>query len=279
MIQRLLLLAALSIPWQPTLWAGGKKVLLDAGHARIVYLDSGKTALQTQNLSFRKGNTRVAVISAAHVGTLDYYAAICRYLHQHHFDTVLYEDIHSHADLVELKRTCGGDYRLLHDRMPQLQVAQILGLAFQWDAMDFSAPIYRFADLEERTLNEEITSTRSRAADLRAPYRVSGAPNAALKDVDLDPIIVADMFEKLRQSGFTRELFAYSELSVDQRIDPSDDARERHVYSLVRDCTNNATNQTIAILFGALHTHAFEKFLLADGFKVTGKGWLTVFTW
>jgi hypothetical protein len=137
MIQRLLLLAALSIPWQPTLWAGGKKVLLDAGHARIVYLDSGKTALQTQNLSFRKGNTRVAVISAAHVGTLDYYAAICRYLHQHHFDTVLYEDIHSHADLVELKRTCGGDYRLLHDRMPQLQVAQILGLAFQWDAMDF----------------------------------------------------------------------------------------------------------------------------------------------
>ena len=87
-----ILCAALLFAVPVPLRAGVKQVLFDGGWFRTVLLDSGAKAMQMRNTSFRRGNTRVAVIAAIHLGTPGYKAAIHRYLERHRFDLVSRQD-------------------------------------------------------------------------------------------------------------------------------------------------------------------------------------------
>jgi len=259
--------------------AGVKQVLEQSGHARLALMDSGETALQHRNLRLRKGDNQVVILSMGHLGTRKYYRAIQDYLARQKFDAVLYEDLHSRAAFRQIEQACGADLRLVHNVGEGNLRAKALDLVYQWDAMDFNGDRFLYADLAATSLTEEVAGIKARAASLRKQYQAGrGEPFAAMDGATLDAAIARDRAAMYRKGGFTRKSLARNAMAT--HVPGGDeDRREAHALEVLRKSLAGGRSRAFAMVFGAAHTDSFLKALLAEGFRETGHGWSTVFTY
>jgi hypothetical protein len=280
------------IVWTIPSWYSDKELALP-NVIRISHVPTGR-ALQvpllhyTNNQDSDRKAPEIDFISAVHIGEKSYYAHINQLLKR--YDVVLFEMIADESAAEELRN---------HDRRDsslgsfQRKLADLCGLSFQLEEIDYSAPNFVHADLSPEALREAMSIRGESLPQLISKvFKLSFDPKfaKALKESGfhqsgfegLNPLLILlrgptdkdrHQIKNVMAQGMTASESVLAALEGEQGLSLIDD-RNARIISVLREQLGTKPKR-IAIFYGAGHApdlHARLKQVL--GYRLTQIEWL-----
>lgn len=245
--------------------------------------------LQTAIVRFQKEGTVVDLIGVVHVADAAYYHALNERFRE--YDAVLYEMVGGpHRPDGEVDQD-GAPDELGSLRQLQKFAKALLGLEFQLDAVDYSAPNLVHADvawsefdalMEAR--NETILTLVSRAMNLSAEQELPGVPSdEAAVQAMLNRLFSAVLTGNSAELKRTVAPFLSEAENLITRIEAEDGTvlvseRNRVVMEKLAEVRAGKGPGKYAIFYGAGHMPDLESRLVAEGFVRGDTTWLDAWT-
>jgi len=284
----LALMVTLTALRSPTAWADDKEQQADKPDARPKYIrisrdaDENPLALQTAIVEFvpadpAKGNLRVDLIGAVHVGEKSYYDALNKAFEG--YDVVLYELVAPDGTRVPKGgKSSGHPVALLQNGLKGM-----LGLEHQLEQVDYSKENLLHADMSPEDFAKSMEERNESFLGMFA--RMWGqaiAQQSTQKNRTSDVDVLAALFSPNRSFAMKRVMAEQFEnvegvMEALEGKDGSTIITERNKVALKKLSEQIAAGKKkIAIFYGAGHLGDMEKRLLGDEFELkrSGEQWL-----
>lgn len=244
--------------------------------------------LQTAVVRFEKDGVIVDLVGVVHLADAAYFANLNEHLRA--YDVVLYEMVGGPMQTAAPSTGATAEEVGTIRQLQQL-AKSFLGLEYQTEAIDYTAPNFVHADVEwvefdslMRARNESIFSLLTRTMSLADGGKDLG--------IATDEAAMQTMLQKILNSvlsgdsaGLKRSvapLLGEAETFI-TRLEAEDGTvlvseRNRIVMEKLAEVTAKQGRGSYAIFYGAAHMPDFEKRLLAEGFVKGGTTWLDAWT-
>lgn len=252
---------------------------------RLIDKGTSGSRLETADVAFRNAEgVTVHLVSAVHVGERDYFEGLNQNFKLR--DAVLYEMVKPKDVAAPLP----GNKLESHSPVSDMQrmMKQVLGLEFQLDVVDYSAPNFVHADMDAETF-EKMQAERGESFTtmfLQAFMKQLAQPqpeNAANANGDDMDKALEDLVKLITRPDMERQLkLRLARQLVDMENNPfSPGAMDGTVLLTERNKAAMATltktlasgKRDIALFYGAAHMQDFAKRLGEIGFKPIATEW------
>ncbi|MEM9017395.1 MAG: hypothetical protein AAGC68_10295 [Verrucomicrobiota bacterium] len=258
-----------------------------ADYIRYVAKESGEEALQTAVTRFSKGSVTVDLVSVVHIGDAAYFENLNHYFKQH--ELVLYEMVGGAYRPEPVEGVASSETGGL--RQMQRMLTSFLGLEFQLDRIDYTAPNFVHADVTGEQF-EELMAAKSQSFSTIITRAMELSESGGIPGLPQGEEAMGSMLGNLLTSflsgdsnGLKRSLapmLGESESLITQ-IEGDDGTvlvseRNKVVLQKLEEIVRAKGSGHYAIFYGAGHMPDFEKRLLADGYEKGESGWMDAWT-
>lgn len=278
-------------PPTPPPSSGAKAAPAEGSYVRFVHAgaSAGNAApaapdrLQTAIAGFERGGERVDLVGVVHLADAAYYDELQRRLAG--YDAVLYEMVGGPATAPQPETAPSEGVGAI--RQFQQLAKGFLGLEFQLDGIDYSAPNFVHADVAWDEM-DALMAARSQSFATLFTRAMSLAERGGLAGLPSDEAAMQAMAGRLFSaalSGNSAELkrslapFLSQAESLVVQIEGEDGTvlvgeRNRVAMEKLAELRSRRPSGSYAILYGAGHMPDFEQRLLAAGFRKGATVWL-----
>lgn len=256
-----------------------------ADYVRFLDTPNGPDLLQTAIVRFAKGQDFVDLVAVVHVGDTEYYEGLDDYLKN--FDAVLYEMVGGKYEAPEGgEEAPPADDTMAGIRQLQQMAKGFLGLEFQLDGIDYSAPNFVHADVDWESYqqlmeakNQSFATLFSRAMALSDEGEIPGIPSdeeaLGLMLGSIVGAIATGDTNGLKRSIAPMLSEAEGFIALLEGEDGTVLVTERNkvVMEKLAEVRAQRPAGNYAIFYGAGHMPDLEARLLADGFEKVDTGW------
>ena len=255
---------------------------------RPAVIETDSDVLETAVVRFQRGDTIVDLVAAVHLGDKVYFDNLNLLLKN--YEVVLYEMIGDGFSAKAVPKTGAGKTSDDLSSLSNIQVmaAQLLGLSFQMDGIDYKAPNFVHADVTweefqklKASKNENMATLLTRVMKMAESGGLDALPvNEENAGDFLSGVVVA--LTTGDSAGLKRKiapLLSEAEAMIAQ-LEGDDGTvivseRNKVVMTKLAEmlAQHERPNKKIAIFYGAGHMPDLEKRLIADGFQKKSTAW------
>lgn len=241
--------------------------------------------LQTAVVRFEKAGTIVDLVSVVHLGDAAYYEKLNEKLKL--YDAVLYEMVGGPHQPDDPAGKSAVEQEMGSIRQLQKMAKSFLGLEYQLDGIDYTAPNFVHADVAWEEMNalmtarnESILTLFTRASELAEQGGVAGVPSdAAAMEAMMKRTLQAVLTGNSSELKRTIAPFLSEAETFITQLEGEDGSvlvseRNRVVMEKLAALRHEKPGAKFAIFYGAGHMPDFEKRLLAEGFRKSAPVWL-----
>lgn len=246
---------------------------------RIAGKDNVPQVMQTANVTYKKGDIEVTLVSVVHVAEPEYYRKLNNYFTK--FDTVLYELV-APKGVVPIP---GKKKESLIAKIQQL-MSLVLELEHQMDHVDYTQKNFVHADMSPEEMSEaqkkrgddQITIMLGVLTDMLRQQNLQAQKPAPLpgEGLDLSTIFSDPTFPSKIKLMMAKQMVTTDTAGLGQTLNTILVTDRNGKCMKVLNKQLVAGNKNIAIFYGAAHMPDFERRLVQDyGMEKTSTEWLS----